>query len=112
MPREFDLEAFVRSKTHLGRDELIRELVIEGDRQEGIAGSRLSEARRTPRGDRKQRLQNEDSITRHNAERIGQLLWFLYNGRPPFGVTEEDLALYKELAEKIRRSSGEGEQGR
>jgi hypothetical protein len=110
MPREFDLAAFVRSRTHLGRDGLIRELVIEGDRQEKIARSSRSKAEHTRRGEGKERLQDRHGSARRNVEPIGRALSFLRYRTMPSGATEEDLALYKELAEKFRRSSGEGEQ--
>ena len=101
MPREFDLAAFVRSKTHLARDRLIRELVIEGDRQEEIARSSRSKAAHALCGEGKERLQDRHASARRNVERIGQLLWFLRNGTPPSGAREEDLAFYKELTDKL-----------
>jgi hypothetical protein len=75
MPREFDLEIFVRSKMHLGLDELIGELVIEDKRQEKIARSSRSKATHTRRYEGKERLQDRHASARRNVERIGQLLW-------------------------------------
>jgi hypothetical protein len=101
---------FVRPRMHLGLDGLIRELEQEDERLKEIADSRRAEAKRTPRGDRKRRLQNEDWSARRNVEQIGRTLSFLRYKTMPSGATEEDLALYGELAEKFRRRSGEGEQ--
>jgi len=74
MPREFDLEAFVRFRIHLGRDGLIRELVIEGERLEKIAGSKRSEARRTVTKRSVYRIQARSA--RRNVEQIGRNLVF------------------------------------
>jgi hypothetical protein len=102
MPREFDLEAFVRSRMHLSRSGLIGELEREGDRLEKIARSKRSKAKRTPRGDQKLRLQNETWGARRNMERIGRILFFLRYGTPADDAADEDFALCKELADKLR----------
>jgi hypothetical protein len=86
MPREFDLEAFVRSRTHLRRGELIRELEREGDGIEAIGRSSRSKAEHTRRGEQKERQRNRAVGARRDVERIGRILFFLRNAPPVLGA--------------------------